>query len=102
MGSAVLRRIAGSLREDARRAAAAVRVQRDDSPIIDSFGIDDQCSVSGLVANYPSADYSGVELRLRVDASDGAPVYPTRLSLTDEPLPVGGRQSPLRRPRDLH
>lgn len=74
--------------EDARRAAAAVQVQRDDSPFIDSFGIGDQCNVSGFVVNYPTEEYSDVALRLRVDAGDGEPVYPTRLSLTDEPLPV--------------
>ena len=74
--------------EDARRAAAAVRVQRDDSPYIDSFGIDDQCSVSGFVVNYPTDEYSDVALRLSVDAIDGAPVYPTRLSLTETPLAV--------------
>ena len=72
--------------EDARRAAAAVRVQREDSPFVDSFGIDDRCSVSGFVANYPTDNYSDVELRLRVDAGDGEPVYPTRQSLTGEPL----------------
>lgn len=73
---------------DARRAAAAVRVQRDDSPFIDSFGIDDQCSVSGFVANHPSEDYANVELRLRVDAGDGGPVYPTRTSLTDASIAI--------------
>lgn len=72
--------------EDARRAAAAVRVQREDSPFVDSFGIDDRCSVSGFVANYPTDNYSDVELRLRVGAGDGEPVYPTRQSLTGEPL----------------
>ncbi len=74
--------------EDARRAAAAVRVQREDSPFIDSFGIDNQCSVSGFVANYPTENYSDIELRLRVDAGDGEPIYPTRQSLTGEPLVV--------------
>ncbi len=74
--------------EDARRAAAAVRVQREDSPFIDSFGIDNQCSVSGFVANYPTQNYSDIEFRLRVDAGDGEPVYPTRQSLTGEPLVV--------------
>jgi hypothetical protein len=74
--------------EDARRAAAAVRVQREDSPVVDSFGIDDRCSVSGFVANYPTDEYSDIELRLRVDAGDGQPIYPTRQSLTAEPLAV--------------
>lgn len=73
---------------DARRAAAAVRVQRDDSPFIDSFGIDDQCSVTGFVANHPSEDYAKVELRLRVDAGDGGPVYPTRTSLTEASIGI--------------
>lgn len=74
--------------EDARRAAAAVRVQHEDSPFIDSFGIDNQCSVSGFVANYPTEDYSDIELRLHVDAGDGGPIYPTRQSLTEDPLVV--------------
>ena len=73
---------------DARSVATAVRVQRDDSPFIDSFGIDDQCNVSGFVANYPSEDYPNVELQLHVDAGDGQPVYPTRASLTGAPLDV--------------
>ena len=73
---------------DARSVATAVRVQRDDSPFIDSFGIDDQCNVSGFVANYPSEDYPNVELQLHVDAGDGQPVYPTRVSLTGAPLDV--------------
>lgn len=73
---------------DARRAAAAVRVQREDSPFIDSFGIDNQCVVSGFVANHPTEDYSDIELRLRVDAGDGEPIYPTRRTLTEEPLVV--------------
>ena len=73
---------------DARSVATAVRVQRDASPFIDSFGIDDQCSVSGFVASYPSEEYPNVELQLRVDAGDGKPVYPTRASLTGVPLEV--------------
>jgi hypothetical protein len=73
---------------DARSVATAVRVQRDDSPFIDSFGIDDQCNASGFVANYPSEDYPNVELQLHVDAGDGQPVYPTRASLTGVPLDV--------------
>ena len=85
--------------EDAGRAAAAVQVQRDDSPFIDSFGIDDQCSVSGFVANYPSEDYSNVELRLRVDAGDGEPIYPTRISLTEGLLAVEERSRRFAIPR---
>lgn len=73
---------------DARSVATAVRVQRDASPFIDSFGIDDQCNASGFVANYPSEDYPNVELQLHVDAGDGQPVYPTRASLTGVPLDV--------------
>ena len=77
-----------SAQADARRAAAVVDFRTNPSPSIDSFGIDDQCNVSGFVVNYPTEKYSDVALRLRVAARDGAPVYPTRLSLTEAPLPV--------------
>ena len=77
-----------SAQADARRAAAVVDVRTSPSPEVDSLAIDSMCSVSGFVVNYPIADYSDIELRLRVDAADGAPVYPTRQSLTEGPLVV--------------
>ena len=73
---------------DARRAAAAVIVHTEDSPVADSLGIDSQCTLSGFVDNYPTEDYSDVELRIRIDDASGVPVYPTRPYLTDEPLPI--------------
>ena len=77
-----------SAQADARRAAAVVDVRTSPSPEVDSLAIDSMCNVSGFVVNYPTADYSDIELRLRVDAADGAPVYPTRQSLTEGPLVV--------------
>lgn len=77
-----------SAQADARRAAAVVDVRTSPSPEVDSLAIDSMCSVSGFVVDYPTADYSDIELRLHVDAADGAPVYPTRQSLTEGPLVV--------------
>ena len=77
-----------SAQADARRAAAVVDVRTSPSPKVDSLTIDSMCSVSGFVVDYPTADYSDIELRLHVDAADGAPVYPTRQSLTEGPLVV--------------
>ena len=73
---------------DARRAAAVVRFQTTDKPSVDSLGIDPHCTLSGFVFNYPQEDYENVELRVRLDAADGEPVYATRSSLTEEPLEV--------------
>ena len=77
-----------SAQADARRAAAVVDVRTSPSPEVDSLAIDSMCSVSGFVVDYPTADYSDIELRLHVDAADGAPVYPTRQSLTEGLLVV--------------
>ena len=74
---------------DARRAAAAVRFQTTERPATDSFGVDANGTLSGFVANYPQ-DYGNIELRTRLDAGDGEPVYATRRSLTDQPLEVAG------------
>lgn len=74
---------------DARRAAATVRLHTTDSPAIDSFGIGADGTLSGFVHNYPE-HYEAIELRARLDANDGAPVYATRTSLTEEPLDVVG------------
>ena len=76
---------------DARRAAAAVRFQTTDSPVADSLGLDTTGTLSGFVNHYPSA-YDRIELRPRMDAADGEPVYATRRSLTDEPLDVVGSE----------
>ncbi|MYH44991.1 MAG: VWA domain-containing protein [Acidimicrobiaceae bacterium] len=73
---------------DARKAAAVVRFQTTDSPSVDSLGIDSHCTLSGFVFNYPEQEYEDIELRLRLDAADGEPVYATRPSLTEEPLTV--------------
>ncbi len=73
---------------DARKAAAVVRFQTTDRPSVDSLGIDSHCTLSGFVFNYPPLEYEDVELRLRLDAADGAPVYATRPSITEEPLAV--------------
>ena len=83
---------------DARRAAAAVRFQTTDRPVTDSFGIDANGTMSGFVANYPQ-DYENIELRTRLDAGDGEPVYATRRSLTDEPLEVAGNDRRFELPR---
>ena len=74
---------------DARRAAAAVRVQTSDSPEVDSFGTSADGALSGFVDHYPT-DYEDIGLRLRLDANDGEPVYATRQSLTADPLAVVG------------
>lgn len=73
---------------DARKAAAVVRFQTTDRPAVDSFGIDSQCTLSGFVVNYPPQEYENIELRVRLDAADGEPVYATRPSLTEVPLMV--------------
>ena len=76
---------------DARRVAAAVRVQTTDRPAVDSFGIGGDGALSGFVNHYPHPDeYESIELRVRLDAGDGEPVYATRDSLTDGPLDVMG------------
>ena len=76
---------------DARRAAAAVRFQTTDSPVADSLGLDTIGTLNGFVNHYPTG-YNDVELRPRMDAADGEPVYATRRSLTDEPLDVVGSE----------
>lgn len=73
---------------DARKAAAVVRFQTTDRPSVDSLGIDSHCTLSGFVFNYPQQQYEDIELRVRLDAADGVPVYATRLSITEEPLAV--------------
>ncbi|MCY4421809.1 MAG: hypothetical protein OXC06_01930 [Acidimicrobiaceae bacterium] len=74
---------------DARKAAAVVRFQTQDSPVVDSFGIGGDGALSGFVDHYPD-DYEDIELRVRPDAGDGEPVYATRGSLTEGPLDVVG------------
>lgn len=73
---------------DARKAAAVVRFQTTDRPSVDSLGIDPHCTLSGFVFNFPQKEYESVELRIRLDAADGEPVYATRPSLTEAPLEV--------------
>ena len=77
---------------DARKAAAVVRFQTTDKPSADSLGIDSRCTLSGFVFNFPQQEYENIELRLRLDAADGEPVYATRRSLTEEPLPLDVEQ----------
>ena len=83
---------------DARRAAATVRFQTTDRPATDSFGIDANSTLSGFVVNYPQ-NYENIELRTRLDAGDGEPVYATRRSLTGEPLEVVGNDRRFELPR---
>ena len=86
-------------RADARKAAAVVRFQTTDRPSVDSLGFDPHCTLSGFVFNFPQAEYESVELRVRLDAADGEPVYSTRPSLTEDPLEVadGNRRFELSR-----
>lgn len=70
---------------DARKVAAAVRTVTVDAPSADGMGRNEQGTLIGFIENYPSADYSSVELDLQPRDEAGEPLYSTRESLQCEP-----------------
>lgn len=69
---------------DARKVAAAVRTVTVDSASADGMTQNDAGTLIGFVENYPTADYSSVELNLEPRDSTGNPLYSTRLYLKCE------------------
>ena len=63
---------------DARKVAAAVRTVTVDAASADQMSLNDQGTLIGFVENYPSDDYSSVELNLELRDSTEQPLYPTR------------------------
>ena len=76
---------------DASNAAAAIRVVTTESPSAD-LSLNEKGSLVGFIQNFPQ-DYQSVELQLKLDDTEGTPVYPTRMYLVCklspcDPLPV--------------
>ena len=63
---------------DARKVAAAVRTVTVDKPLAKDMKLNEAGTLIGFVENYPSDDYSSVELNLEPKDSPGEPIYSTR------------------------